>query len=77
MKKSKGYLGKRLAKGLAQIRGEESQNQFAKKLGISNATLNRLENKVQNISLATIEKLCRNLDCDVADLFPDIDKKEK
>lgn len=71
MKKQKGYLAKRLAKGLAKFRGEASQNQFAKKLGISNASLNRLENKIQNVSLSTIEKLCRNLDCDIKDLFPE------
>lgn len=77
MKKNKGYLAKRLAKGLAQFRGDESQNQFARKLGVSNATLNRLENKVQNISLVTIEKLCRNLDCEISDLFPRISDKSK
>lgn len=70
MKKQKGYLAKRLAKGIAKFRGDNSQNQFAKKLGISNASLNRLENEVQNISLNTIETLCRNLNCDIEDLFP-------
>jgi DNA-binding Xre family transcriptional regulator len=39
-------------------------------LGISNASLNRLDNCVQNVSLATLEKLCRRLNCDIDDLFP-------
>ena len=70
MKKAPGFLARRLARGLATFRGEQSQNQFARKLGISNATLNRLENRVQNVSLKTLETLCRRLNCDLADLFP-------
>lgn len=64
------FLRRRLAKGLIQLRGETSQNQFARKLGISNASLNRIENQQQNVSLATLEKFCRALRCDIADLFP-------
>lgn len=70
MGKTPGSLRRRLARGLARFRGDVSQNQFAKTLGISNASLNRIENGVQNVSLATIETLCRRLKCDVADLFP-------
>jgi DNA-binding Xre family transcriptional regulator len=66
----KGFLARRLSKALARFRGEASQNQFARRLGISNASLNRLENQVQNISLKTLEQLCRALKCDVVDLFP-------
>ena len=53
-----------------RFRGYVSQNQFAKNLGTSNASLNRLEHWVQNVSLATLEKLCRRLNCDIGDLFP-------
>jgi transcriptional regulator with XRE-family HTH domain len=70
MKQAPGFLVRRLARGLARARGGVSQNQFAKKLGISNASLNRIENGVQNVSLATLERLCRRLRCDVVDLFP-------
>ena len=70
MKRTTGFLNARLARGLASFRGDASQNQFAKKLGISNASLNRIENRVQNVSLRTLETLCRRLDCDIADLFP-------
>lgn len=66
----KGFLARRLARGLARFRGERSQNQFAKELRISNATLNRIENEVQNVTIETLEKLCLALRCDVADLFP-------
>lgn len=70
MKRSASMLRRRLARGLARFRGGTSQNQFARTLGISNASLNRIENGVQNVSLATLETLCRRLNCDVADLFP-------
>lgn len=70
MKRQKGFLARRLAAALASVRGDESQNKFAKRLGVSNATLNRIENQVQNVSLETLEKLCLALRCDVNDLFP-------
>ena len=70
MEVDKGFLQRRLAKGLVRLRGETSQNQFARKAGVSNATLNRIENQVQNVSLSTLEKFCRNLNCDIVDLFP-------
>lgn len=75
MRRPAGFLRKRLARGLAQFRGDVSQNQFAKSLGISNASLNRIENGVQNVSLSTLETLCRRLNCDVGDLFPMDDSK--
>ena len=69
MRKEKGYLRESLARGLKKMRGEQSQNQFAKKLGIDSSSLNRIENKVQNVSIDTLEKLCRNLNCGVEELF--------
>jgi transcriptional regulator with XRE-family HTH domain len=65
-----GSLYRRLAKRLKELRGEESQNRFCRKLGVSNATLNRIENEQQNVSLQTLEKFCIRLNCDIADLFP-------
>ena len=62
-------LAKRLGRRLQELRGEESQLQFAKKLGISKSSLNRMELGEQNVSLRTLEILCRRLRCDVADLF--------
>lgn len=70
MRRKKGFLRKRLARGLARIRGSQSQNEFSRKAGVSGATINRIENEVQNVSLDTLEKLCIRLKCDLADLFP-------
>lgn len=69
MKEIKGQLAKRLAENLRKRRGNTPQLQFSKKLGVSNATLNRLENEVQNVSLATLEILCKAFKCDIGDLF--------
>jgi putative transcriptional regulator len=70
-----GFLHRRLARGLVRFRGTTSQNQFARKLGISNASLNRIENQVQNVSLSTLEKFCSHLNCDIVDLFPPDDEE--
>jgi len=42
---------------------------MAKRLGISQATLNRLESMSQNTTLKTLSQLCRALNCGLADLF--------
>ena len=70
MSRQKGFLRRRLARGLARIRGSQSQNEFSRKAGVSGPTINRIENEVQNVSLDTLEKLCARLRCDIGDLFP-------
>ena len=68
-----GQLANRLAKRLRTLRGDLPQLKFSKKLGVSNATLNRMEIGIQNVTLDTLETLCLRLKCDVADLFPESD----
>jgi transcriptional regulator with XRE-family HTH domain len=65
-------LQKRLSKKLKTLQGEMTQREFAKKLGITAASLNRLEQGTQNITLATLQTICDRLKCDIAYLF-DID----
>jgi len=62
-------LPKRLANNLKRRRGELSQVRYARKLGISGPTLNRIENEGQNITLATLQQLCKAIKCDIGDLF--------
>lgn len=62
-------LAKNLSKRLKELRGEQTQREFAKKLGIDVATLNRMENKRENITLKTIQKICSRLKCKVGWLF--------
>ncbi len=49
-----------------------TQEAFAKRLGISRATLNRLENACQNITIATLDQIATALKCDVGDLFKEV-----
>lgn len=76
MRRQRGFLRRRLARGLVQLRGDQSQNEFSRRAGLSGATINRIENQVQNVSIESLEKLCRRLNCDLADLFPDEGKGE-
>src|SRR5438067_12861558 len=58
----------KLGKLLMERRGEEGIREFAKKLGISPATLSRIENgKLPD--LETFSKLCAKLELDPAELL--------
>ena len=62
-------LAHRLAENLKRHRGDQPQAVFARKLGLAQATLARVERGKQNITLATLDRLCRRLRCDVGELF--------
>lgn len=62
-------LAEKLARNLKSRRGQQTQEVFARKLGISRATLTRLENAAQNTTLNTLEQLTKSLRCEVGDLF--------
>lgn len=62
-------LEKRLSENLKTRRGKQTQEIFAKKLGISRATLTRLENCSQNTTIKTLEQIAKSLKCDIGDLF--------
>ncbi len=68
-------LIKQISKTLRQLRKNQTQREFARRLGIDVATLNRLENKNENITLKTIQKMCNSLNCSVGDLFDESKKK--
>lgn len=63
-------LAKRLSRKLRALRGDMTQRDFARKLGISYGSLNRIEQGTQNVTLDTIQTLCDHLKCDIGDLFP-------
>ena len=58
-----------LAKNLRVRRGNLTQEQFARKLGISRPTLTRLENGAQNTTIKTLDQIAKSLRCDICDLF--------
>ena len=62
-------LAEKLGRHLRERRGDMTQREFARKLGISQATLNKLENHNQNVTLKTLETIARRLRCDIGDLF--------
>lgn len=62
-------LARALAVTLRARRGNLTQEAFARKLGISRATLTRLEGAAQNTTIKTLEQICRALRCQVGDLF--------
>ena len=62
-------LAERLAENLRARRGDLTQEQFAKKLGISRATLTRLESASQNTTIVTLAQIAKALKCDIGDLF--------
>ena len=64
-------LAKKLAANLRKLRGDMPQRAFARKLGISVATLSRLESCQQNVTLTTLEGFCTRLKCKIGDLFED------
>ncbi len=64
-----GSLRTRLAKELRRRRGDVPQIVFAKRLGISKSSYNRMERGEQNISLDTVERICARLRCRVGDLL--------
>jgi DNA-binding Xre family transcriptional regulator len=43
--------------------------QFARKMGLSDSTLHRMELGEQNVTLKTLEQICDRLKCSVSDLF--------
>ena len=64
-------LAKQLAEFLRKERGDLTYQQFARKTGISDSTLHRMELAQQNVTLKTLEQLCSRLKCKVSDIFVD------
>ena len=64
-------LRKQLAAFLKKARGEMSYAQFAKRMGISAATLHRIEMCDQNVTLDTLEGIMERLKVSMAEIFPE------
>lgn len=62
-------LAQQLAVNLRARRGTKTQDMFARKLGISRATLSRLESGAQNTTIKTLNQISKTLRCKVGDLF--------
>lgn len=62
-------LPENLARNIRSLRGDKTQEAFSRKLGISQATLARLESGAQNTTIKTLQQICKSLRCDIGDLF--------
>ena len=64
------HLRARLAAFIRNARGDVPQRVFARKIGVAQSTIMRIENEDQNVTLDTLEQLCKAFRLDVGDLFP-------
>ena len=62
---------KALAKKIKTLRGEKSQVQYAKIIGLSQSTLNRIENCEQSVTLYLLERIAGKLKVDIKKLIDD------
>lgn len=60
---------KNLAQNIRARRGKLTQKQFARKLGIDQASVNRIELGYQNITIDTLQLICDRLKCAAGDLL--------
>lgn len=68
MKNAPGNFHKNLAKNIRRLRGESTQQAFGKRFVVSHATVNRIEQQKQNVTLVMLEKFCKGLRCSPNDL---------
>jgi DNA-binding Xre family transcriptional regulator len=64
-------LRKQLGDFLRKRRGSMTYSEFARKIGISSSTLQRIEVGEQNVTLDTLETLFKRLNCRISDVFSD------
>ena len=59
----------RLAKRLKEIKGLETQALFSRRIGIGQASLNRILNREQSATLDMLETICDRLKIDISELL--------
>jgi DNA-binding Xre family transcriptional regulator len=64
-------LQKQLGRFLREKRGSMSYPVFARKIGISSASLHRMEMGQQNVTLKTLEHILKRFKCQAGDIFDD------
>jgi transcriptional regulator with XRE-family HTH domain len=62
-------LRKQLAEFLKKKRGNQTFQQFGRKMGLSDSTLQWIEIREQNVTIDTIEHIVNRLRCSVSDIF--------
>lgn len=64
-------LRKQLAEFLKEKRGDQTFEQFSRKMGLSGSTLQRIEMMQQNVTIDTLGHIVNRLRCRVSDVFRD------
>jgi transcriptional regulator with XRE-family HTH domain len=62
---------RQMANYLRKARGDETFRSFAKKLGISASSLQRLEQAEQNVTLRMVQQITHRLGVPIRDIFSD------
>ncbi len=70
------HLRQRLAIFIKEKRGSTTQREFARKIGVAQSTIMRIENLDQNVTINTLETLCRVFHADIAELFPQVSQSK-
>ena len=69
MRRPASKLEENISRNLKKLRGDLSQVQFSKKVGIAQSTLNRIENLEASPTIHLLEKIARKLKVNVQDLL--------
>lgn len=64
-------LDQKLARFVRLQRGTQTFSQFARKLGLGESTLHRIENGQQSATLRSVQQILKALRCDYDDVFGD------
>lgn len=64
------HLRNRLASFIKEKRGDKTLREFSTRYGLSKDTIRRIEDADQNVTIDTLQHLCKVFRCDIADLFP-------
>lgn len=63
-------LNQQLGDFLRKQRGKATYAEFSRKVGVSAASLCRIENGQQSMTLHKLEQVLRRLKCKMSDVFP-------
>ncbi|MCK5747368.1 MAG: helix-turn-helix transcriptional regulator [Oricola sp.] len=60
-----------MAKNIRALRGKQTQKAFARRVGLNQSSVNRIEQGRQNVTIDTLQQLCTRLRCRPGDLLHD------
>ena len=63
-------LRNRLATFIENKRGDKTLREFEVRYGLSKDTVRRLQKGEQNVTINTLQHMCKVFHCDIGDLFP-------